>query len=616
MALAGALQRTDAPIDLDRSLAAMALGQGGRRVHRAPGATLGVCDDAMLATDGAMVALFHGRLDDAAGIEGRSAADVVLRAYCRWGTDFAARMVGDFACAVWDGTKGRLLLARDPFAAQPLHFWRSGGGVRFATEPQGLLTHPDIPRAIDETWLARWLALLPLSESRSAYQGIERVMPGHVALFERGEHRQIPFWRPEDLPPIRLASDAEYAETMRALLDAAVRCRVAGHSAVGSTLSAGLDSSSVSLLAARQLAPRGLRLTSFTAVPVPGYDGAGKDARIWDEGPLASVVAGAEPNIDAVRVPNGGPPLFDVLDGFAATSGLPVMNPINQVWVDAIGRAAKQRGITVMLGAGMGNMSISYDGFGALPGLARGGQWIRLARHLSALHRCGHGWGALIDRAILPALPERVRRVVRKLAGHPEVSLHDFSAMRPDFAARLGLLDQAERMAGDVSKLVPVADPRLAVIRRTDPGMALRAERRRFGYIPCDPTADRRLVEFCLAIPVEQYLLHGESRSLVRRAMAGILPDAVRLETRRGLQGADWSLHVDAERAGIAAEIARLESSPLASAAIDLPRLHALLRDWPSTGWHRPEIATSYRLALMRAVATGRFLRRFEGSNA
>jgi asparagine synthase (glutamine-hydrolysing) len=616
LAIAGALHIIGSPVDLARSLKAMALGSGKGRVHDAPGATLGVCDDATLAIDGAVVALFHGRLDDASGVTGRSAAEIVARAYRRWGENFAARLIGDFACAVWDSAAQRLLLARDPFAAQPLFYWRNGEALRFATEPQGLLAEPDVPRGIDETWVARWLALLPQSDSRTAYQGIERVIPGHVAHFDQQGHRQTPFWKPEALARIELPRDADYAETMRNLLDEAVRCRIAGHSAVGSTLSAGLDSSSVTLLTARQLATQGLRLTSFTAVPSAGYDGSGPSHRICDEGPLAAIVAGAEPNIDHVRVPNGGPPLFDILDRVAATAGMAAMNPVNQAWVDAIGLAAKDRGITVMLGGGMGNMSISYHGLDALPRWAQRGQWVRLAQHMSALHRNGHSWRALASRAILPALPPRLRRRIRILAGRPEDQLHQFSALRRDFAVRLDVIDQAEGMAGNVANLAPGGDPRLAVIRRTDPAMALRAERRRFGYIHCDPTADRRVVEFCLAIPVEQYLLHGESRSLVRRAMAGLLPDAVRLETRTGLQGADWAIHVNAARTEIAAEIDRLESSGLASACLDLPRLHALLRDWPSTGWDRYDVAQSYRLALMRAVATGRFLRRFEGSNA
>jgi asparagine synthase (glutamine-hydrolysing) len=158
-------------------------------------------------------------------------------------------------------------------------------------------------------------------------------------------------------------------------------------------------------------------------------------------------------------------------------------------------------------------------------------------------------------------------------------------------------------------------DLRLAVLGRTDAAMVLRSYKRRFGFTHCDPTADRRLIEFCLAIPNEQFLLHGENRSLIRRAMQGILPDIVRLERRKGLQAADWSRHMIAARPDIEAEIERLERSPLAKACLDLPRLRRLVDNWPDGGWHRTRIAYDYRLALARGLATGRFLRRFEGGN-
>lgn len=615
MTIAGAFHFVGDMPDIARSLRAMALGPGKARLHRETDILLGACDDGEIAVEGPVVALFHGRLDQADGLQGRSAAAIAIQAYRRWGADFPAQLIGDFACAIWDGATRRLLLARDPFGAEPLHFWRDGRSILFATEPQGLLALPEVAREIDQRWVARWLALLPQDEPGTAYRGIDRVLPGHVAILDEVGVRQVRTWKPEELPPVRLARDADYAEAARALLDEAIRCRIAGVDTVGSQLSAGLDSSSVTALAARQLAERGLRLTSFTAVPVAGFDGGSDRDHLWNEGPLAARLVQACPNIDHVLVPNRTGPLFDTFDRVSGTAGMPPLVPVNQAWVEAIGHAAKQRGVTVMLSAGKGNMSISYDGFGSLTDLARRGRWIALGRHMAALHRAGHGWRTLAGRVILPALPRRLRQRTRRLIGRPEERLRDFSALRTSFADDLGVLDEAERVAGNVGHDATSRAARMAVLGRVDPGMLFRAERRRFGFVQRDPMADRRLVEFCLAIPPEQYLLHGESRSLVRRAMAGILPDQIRLERRRGLQGADWALTLNAERAQIAAELDRLERSPLASASLDLPRLRGLLDSWPETGWHSLHVMRSYRLALMRGVATGRFLRQFEGGN-
>lgn len=625
MTIAGAINPVGDMPDLPRALRAMALGQGRQRLHREIGCTLGACDDAELATAGRIVVLFHGRLDAVTepGLDqaGHTASDIVAQAYRRWGAEFPLRLVGDFACAVWDGQARRLLLARDALGMQPLHFWRSGEEVFFVTEPRGLLTHSQVERQIDERWIARWLAMLPQNDTGTINRGIERVLPGHVAIFDGSGARQHRYWRPEELPPIRLACDEDYADALRTLLDEAIRCRIGAARTVGCQLSAGLDSSSVAALAARQLSARGLPLIALTAVPVPDFDGSEVPRnRIWNEGPLANLVAEAYPNVEHVLVPNEGS-LFDVLDQVDGSSGLPARNPSNQTWIDAIGRAARQRGVDVMLVGSMGNMSISYDGFGFLMNLARRGRCLALARHLLALRRKGQSWAMLCNRTIAPVLPAAIRRPLRRLFNRPEMSLKQFSALSGAFARQQGVLDEAVSMAGNVGNTALARkEVRLAAIGRIDPAMAYRGMRRRFGFTTVDPTADRRVLEFCLAIPPEQFLLRGEDRSLIRRAMQGILPDPVRLERRRGLQSADWSRHLTSARAEIAAEIDRLQRSSLASACLDLPRLRRLLDDWPQgaapgEGWHDSGVVHDYQLALLRGLATGRFLRRFEGGN-
>jgi asparagine synthase (glutamine-hydrolysing) len=614
MTIAGAFNWPGEEPDIARSLSAMALQAGRPRLQHAPGLVLGHCDEAEIASDGPITALFHGRLDSALGPAG-SGAEAVLAAYQHHEKRFASALIGEFACVVWDGRARCLYLVRDALGQHPLHFWKTGKGIVFATEPQGLLALPQVPREIDERWLARSLALLPQEDGRTTYRGIERVQPGHLMIVTAQDLRQERYWRPEELPPVRLKDAREYAETARTLLDEAIRCRIAGAQTVGSHLSAGLDSSSVTALTARQLAEKGQRLLAFTAVPDADFDGSAYRSRIWDEGPLARQVAELYPNIDHILVSNGAGSLFDSFDETGAT-GMPVMNPMNQIWTSAIGRAAQQRGVSVLLDGGMGNMSISYDGFGFLARLARTGDWITLAGHLAALHRQGTAWRSIANRIFIPLLPQHLRRRVRRALGRPEAELRDFSALRPEFAEPQGVFDEAVAMAGDVSNsALGQQDVRLAVINRVDSAMYRRADRRRFGFIFSDPTADQRLVEFCLAIPPEQFFWQGESRSLVRRMMQGLLPEAVRLERRKGLQAADWSRRAMAAKDDIAAEIDRLERHPLASACLDLPRLRRLVDNWPTGGWHRTEVAQAYQLALMRGIATGRFLRRFTGGN-
>ena len=89
-----------------------------------------------------------------------------------------------------------------------------------------------------------------------------------------------------------------------------------------------------------------------------------------------------------------------------------------------------------------------------------------------------------------------------------------------------------------------------------------------------DPTADVRLLEFCLAVPTEQFLSNGIQRALARRALADRLPKLVLENSRRGCQAADWHERLTAVRERVAIELDQLEACPAAAKTLDLPRLH------------------------------------------
>ena len=123
------------------------------------------------------------------------------------------------------------------------------------------------------------------------------------------------------------------------------------------------------------------------------------------------------------------------------------------------------------------------------------------------------------------------------------------------------------------------------------------------------------VLSYCFGIPPEQYLAEGVDRSLIRRAMWGLLPENVLTNRLRGLQGADWHEKLDSQRGELAVQIAELAKSPLARRIIDLGRLENAIRNWPSGGWHKAEVFREYNLALTRGIASGRFIRWIESTN-
>src|SRR5207253_6313327 len=131
-----------------------------------------------------------------------------------------------------------------------------------------------------------------------------------------------------------------------------------------------------------------------------------------------------------------------------------------------------------------------------------------------------------------------------------------------------------------------------------------------------DPMADRRLIEFCLSLPTDQFLRDGIQRALARRALADRVPTEVLRSTSRGLQAIDWHETLTRSPGRLSDEIERLAGCGPAVGLLDLPRLRALVDNWPCDGWEQTDTIQAYRSALLRGISVGHFLRRASGSNA
>ena len=104
--------------------------------------------------------------------------------------------VGDYAFALWDSMRRRLLLVRDPLGQRPLHYHRGNKFFAFASMPKGLHALPEVPYAPDEDRIAESIVLMPETGTQSFFRGIERVEPGHVVTVTPAGLSARSYWRP------------------------------------------------------------------------------------------------------------------------------------------------------------------------------------------------------------------------------------------------------------------------------------------------------------------------------------------------------------------------------------------------------------------------------------
>lgn len=529
----------------------------------------------------------------------------LMAAWQRWGASCVDHLVGGFAFAVWLPQRKELFAARDHVGERPLFYHRRENIFALASMPKGLLALPDVARGFDESRVVDWMACVHPDWHKSFFSGIERVPPGHLLRASRDGVECLRYWHPAHAAAIRYRRDEEYAEALRERFDLAIEARLRTTQQVGSQLSAGLDSGAVTASAARLLAKQGRKLTAFTAVPRAEFKGQSQPWHIANEGPAAAELARMYPNVEHVLVDTAGMDLLATMKSWTDAMDEPALNVVNILWITAILQQAKQRGIGVMLEGASGNGTISFETWGILRQFFRQGRWVKLAATTHSLRKHGDiSLRAAARAALSGLLPTQWSRAL--MQGSPEKSLYS-PLLLPELMERYGLRQrifqnmypEAEDPVAEQSRLFERFD--LAPLHAATQAVAQIEVR--------DPTADKRIVEFCLSIPPEQYVVGGHSRSLVRRAMRGRLPESTLLRYQRGHQGADWYLPMTDALGEMRGEAAAIERCDEARDAVDLPRLNQLLDTWPQSGFEQQEVAGLWHNALIRALSMGYFLR-------
>ena len=572
------------------------------------------------------VMLFDGRVDNRSelgAILGISSSDlssmpdsmIVLRLFDHWGERAFERIVGVFSIIVMDLRDGRLLCARDHMGSRVLYYHRSEARFAVATAPEALFALSWVPRVLSKEQVADALTGRWLNSERTFFQDIFRVLPGFSVHVCGPTFSKRQFWDPESIADVRFANDDDYVEAFRERLDAAVRANLRSLRVPCATVTGGLDSSSIAVVAADMLAADGKKLNTFTAVPEPGFAREELLGRYFDEAPYVRQIAEFNGNIVPRFIAQSEDPtpgkIAEVIRMCPLFGGT-----LNAIWGIDMYDAVRSSGHNVMLGGDMGNTTMSYNGWGLFTELLLTGRWLKLFTELSSL---GYRWRRAVRQMVIaPLIPQPLFRRYKQWRRGQHAPWHDFSVIHPEFAAATRVIDRAARENEHFDAPV-LRDWRLGRIRdfriycqSADWFATVRA---RFGIDFRTPAFSRPLVEFCIGIPQDQYLRDGRDRWLIRRAMKGRLPDLVLNQKRYGTQSADWYPRLTRQRNQIAEEVRRLAQNPEVASIFDMQRLKATLDHWPDRQPPEYTQEESHMLAVPDALAAAYFIESMTGSN-
>lgn len=443
------------------------------------------------------------------GVVFRSETDteVVLEAFRRQGTTALERMHGMFAFALFDAAEGRLELVRDRFGVKPLYFAEDRGRLLFASEIKALLPQlatRDVNRAaLGEWWLYRNLdALAP----RTLFAGIQQVPAGHRLLVADGRIALAAWYDPlAHIDAARhaafcRASEDEVVETIGRLLDQSIQLRLVSDVPVGVLLSGGLDSSLVTLLAARH--QRSLTAFHVSIAGYPRFDERPYAARVAAAAGIPLVVLELEPQAFRAGLPE-----------VAWLEDLPITHA-NSVAYFEIARVARRHGV-IVLQSGEGADEL-FGGYAwshrrrrrllrLRPWLDRLPGWLRDALTLVTYGMEG-----------LPVVAHRFRDALPAAVAAADGGLREHARRRAE-AAYGFLADPGERavMAGSVLDLGDFLAPLLRRLDRTTMGASVECR---------EPFLDARLVHAALALPATYKVGQRADKWLLKRLCLRYLP--------------------------------------------------------------------------------------------
>lgn len=450
--------------------------------------------------------------------------ELVMAAFFKWGNAFAEHIVGEFALALWNPLDKSLILGRDHIGARTLYFHRNEERLIFSSELEPLLDVAGAALEVDDEYIAGYLVYEP-EPGLTPYKHFHSVKPFHlVSVTHDGSLREWPYWSLKQNKEIRYQRDEDYEADFLAHFKAAVGSPLRSDLPVCADLSGGLDSTAIVCVADELIAGRNVVTTQLETVSQVSDGSPSSDERKFiryvedyrgrsgyhireDDYPLLSLLA-----VDN-KARNLNPFLFSAAQHHAVHD---VMRNFNS---------------RVLL-SGLGGDEITCSNADPSPELAD----LLVTGKLIQLDASIKSWSAYLRKSyphllwrntFVPILP---RRIGMKFKGALKLS----EIIDNRFSRRMNLSERAFAVVDPFDCDLPSHRDQAigfwTAIRGVASGFRRELSRVDVSY----PFLHRPFIEFMQAIPHTQRVRAGETRSLMRRALKGLLPEKIARRKSKG----------------------------------------------------------------------------------
>ncbi|MBN8279077.1 MAG: asparagine synthase (glutamine-hydrolyzing) [Gammaproteobacteria bacterium] len=491
--------------------------------------------------DGTVVVVCNGEIYNfrelrqrltAAGHRFRTGSDVevIVHLYEEHGDDFVGHLRGMFGFALWDATRRRLVVGRDRLGIKPVYFARLGGRIAFSSEAKAILARPDYTPSLDEAALRQFLSLGYLPAPHSMFGGIRKLMPGSVLVVEGDRIDERAYWT-FGVQPEPGRDEASWIEEIRTALADSIESQMVSDVPIGAFLSGGIDSSTIVAHMAR-----------FSAQPVKtyaiGYSGS-TGAALYNELDHARRIA-ARYGTDHHEI-EVQPAVIGLLPGLVWHMDEPTSDSA-LITSSLVSEFARRDVKVILSGVGGDELFGGYDRyqlphlvgqFRRIPGPLRRGllnpllEALPVARHTRLLNllRAARKVALVADKDSV----ERYQEVMEvfSAADLAELLPGGSATARPVLTTvlerYLGHAELDQMMAADLGTQLP--DDLLLLTDKVSMAHSLECR---------VPLLDERLVDLAARLPASLRVRGRQTRYILKKALAGILPPETLQRPKRG----------------------------------------------------------------------------------
>ncbi len=448
----------------------------------------------------------------------------ILKAYEKWGEKCPDELLGDFAFVIWDKNQNKLFCARDHMGVKPFYYYLSEDAFFFSSEIKTLFIVPEVPYMLNEKKLAFHLLIVHTDDNLTFYENILSLEAAHYFSLTMSKDEKNQYWKLDKDYRIDLDSEQEYIKNFREIFEEAVLCRLRTEFNIGFELSGGLDSSSIVCMAHRIL-----NKDPYKKININTYSLVFDNLPQVDEQFYIDKVIESYDDIIPHKIRSDNINPLDNIDDILWQQEVPFYTINMSIFWNLYNQMTKDKIRIVFSGSGGDETVISYEK-NYLYDLASKMQWIKLFREVNGYSKRSNKsrFHVIFYHIIIYFIPTYLKNLYKKVTQDEKNKKNNF-ILNEDFVNKVGGKEYLETFQYEslIKDIKTFRDFHYFAINNSARQMALEMMDLKASYFSIEtryPFFDKRLIEFCYAIPDEMKFHFGWNRYILRVSMENILP--------------------------------------------------------------------------------------------